>query len=158
MKVQYINSSNGIKNYENSVIAKGETNDCVVRAFASAFEIEYDEAHKIVAETFKRKPRKGTFGFCTTMNLMSKNGVKFNDKGIEMISHEYNTMLYYVTVKGHKTLRNTTTSYFIKKYPVGTYIVTVRGHAFTIKDGVVIGNYTDAKQTKKHINSAWKIA
>ena len=156
--MNYIATSKAIKGYKTSKLAANENNDCVVRAFASAFEIEYDEAHKIVAETFKRKSRKGTFGFCTTMNLMSKNGVKFNDKGIEMISHQYNTMLYYVTVKGHKTLRNTTTSYFIKKYPVGTYIVTVRGHAFTIKDGVVIGNYTDAKQTKKHINSAWKIA
>lgn len=157
MKTGYISSSNAIKGISNSEIARNENNDCVVRAFASAFEIEYDEAHKIVAENFKRKPKKGTFGFGAVMNLMSKNGIKFNDKGIEIITHQYNTMLYYVMVKGHKTLRNTTTSYFIKKYPVGTYIVTVKGHAFTIKDGVVIGNYTDAKQTKKHINSAWKI-
>jgi hypothetical protein len=66
-------------------------------------------------------------------------------------------MLYYVTVKGRKTLRRTTTGSFIKKYPVGTYIVTVRGHAFTIKDGVVIGNPSDGKKMKKHINGAWRI-
>lgn len=157
MKVQYIKTSEAIKGYDNSVIAKGETNDCVVRAFASAFEIGYDEAHKIIGDTFKRQPRKGTFGFGVGMNLMSKNGVKFNGKGIEIISYEYNTMLYYVMVKGQKKLRHTTTNSFIKKYPVGTYIVTVKNHAFTIKDGCIIGNLTDAKQMRKHVYSAWKI-
>ena len=157
MKVQYINSSNGIKNYENSVIAKGEANDCVVRAFASAFEIEYDEAHGIVAKEFRRVKRKGTFGFGVKMNLLDKNNVTFNGKKISKITHEYDSMLYSVKVNGVKTLRNTTTSYFLKKYPVGTYIVIVRGHAFTIKDGVVIGNYSDAKKTRKHILGAWKI-
>jgi hypothetical protein len=157
MKVQYINSSNGIKNYENSVIAKGETNDCVVRAFASAFEIDYDEAHNIVETIFKRKPKKGTFNFSSIMGLLGQNGRKFNNKGITKITHEYNTMMYYAKVKGEKVLRNTTTSYFLKKYSVGTYIVIVTGHAFTIKDGVVIGNYSDAKKTRKHILGAWKI-
>jgi len=157
MKVQYINTSEAIKGYKDSVIAKNEANDCVVRAFASAFEIGYDDAHKIVENKFCRKPRKGTFSFGYKMNMMSKNGDKFNGKGIKTITHEYNTMLYYVTVKGVKTLRNTTTNYFIKKYPVGNYIVVVRGHAFTIKDGSVVGNYSDAKQTKKHITGAWKI-
>ena len=33
----------------------------------------------------------------------------------------------------------------------------VRGHAFTIKDGVVIGNIEDGKKMKKHITGAWKI-
>lgn len=157
MKVQYINSSKGIKNYENSVIAKGETNDCVVRAFASAFEMEYDEAHGIVAKEFRRENRKGTAGFHLKMNLFDKNNVTFNGKKISKITHEYDTMMYYVKVKGHKVLRNTTTSYFLKKYSVGTYIVVVTGHAFTIKDGVVIGNYSDAKKTRKHIVGAWKI-
>lgn len=157
MKVQYINTSEAIKGYKNSVIAKSETNDCVVRAFASAFEIAYDEAHNFIAEKFKRQPRKGTFGFGTEMNSMSKNDVKFNRKGVKIITHEYDSMLYYVMVKGHKTLRSTTTNSFIKMYPTGTYIVTVKGHAFTIKNGYVIGNFSDAKQIRKHIISAWKI-
>ena len=33
---------------------------------------------------------------------------------------------------------------FIKKYPEGTFFIIVKGHAFTIKNGVVIGNYEDA--------------
>ena len=157
MKVQYIKTSDAIKGYQDSSIAKSETNDCVVRAFASAFEIGYDEAHNFIAEKFKRQPRKGTFGFGYGMNLISKNDVKFNGKGIEIITHEYGSMLYYVMVKGHKTLRSTTTNSFIKMYPTGTYIVIVKGHAFTIKNGCVIGNLSDAKQIRKHIISAWKI-
>ena len=50
-----------------------------------------------------------------------------------------------------------TTAKFLEKYPKGTYIVTVNGHPFTIKDGVVIGNTDDALQRKKVIYGAWKI-
>jgi hypothetical protein len=157
MEVQYISNNKGIKGYAESQIAKSETNDCVVRAFASSFEMEYDEAHKIVATEFKRRPRKGTFGFGTKMNLLAKNETKFNGKGVTKISHEHDTMCYYVNVKGRKTLRNCTLNYFLKNYGQGSYIVVVRGHAFTVKDGAVIGNTQDAKKTKKHILGAWKI-
>jgi hypothetical protein len=157
MKVQYISSSNAIKNINDSKLAKSEHNDCVVRAFATAFDLEYDESHEIVEKQFHRQKRKGTAWFHSKMSLIEKNEITFNGKKITKITHEYNTMLYYVTVKGKRILRNTTTSYFLKKYPVGTYIVTVNGHAFTIKDGVIIGNYTDAKQTRKVINGVWKV-
>lgn len=157
MKTEYISSTEFIKGAKESPLAKSECSDCVVRAIASAAEMDYDSAHQFVKEKFKRKNRKGTHGFGVTMNLMSKNGEKINGKSIEIISEQYNTMLYYVTVKGVKTLRNTTTSSFIKKYPKGTYVVTVNRHAFTIKDGVVIGNVEDGKKMKKHIQGVWKI-
>jgi len=157
MKVQYISSSNAIKGYTESQIAKSENNDCVVRAIASATDMDYDSAHEFVKETFKRKNGKGTFGFIQGMNLMSKNDKQINGKDIQIISEEYNTMLYFVVVKGVKKLRTTTTSSFVKKYPIGSYIVIVKGHAFTIKDGVIIGNIDDGKKMKKHIQAAWKI-
>jgi hypothetical protein len=157
MKVQYISSSNAIKGYTESQIAKSENNDCVVRAIASASDMDYDSAHQFVKETFKRKNGKGTFGFGCGMNLLSKNGKQINGKNIQIITEEHNTMLYYVVVKGVKKLRTTTTSSFIKKYSVGSYVVVVKGHAFTIKDGVVIGNLDDGKKMKKHIQAAWKI-
>jgi len=138
-------------------LAKSESSDCVVRAIASAAEMDYDSAHEFVKNKFKRENRKGTRGFSYGMNMMSKNGEKINGKSVETITEEHNTMLYYVTVKGRKTLRSTTTSSFIKKYTKGTYVVTVRGHAFTIKDGVVIGNVEDGKKMKKHITDVWKI-
>lgn len=157
MKTEYISSTEFIKGAKESPLAKSECSDCVVRAIASAAEMDYDSAHQFVKEKFKRKNRKGTYGFGVTMNLMSKNGEKINGKSIEIITEEYSTMLYYVVVKGVKTLRSTTTSSFIKRYPKGTYVVTVNRHAFTIKDGVVIGNIEDGKKMKKHIQGVWKI-
>ena len=46
---------------------------------------------------------------------------------------------------------------FIKDNPIGTFLVSVRGHAFTIKNGVVIGNVEDAIKTRKVLQSIWKI-
>ena len=157
MNKGYISSRDIIKGISDSIIAKSENNDCVVRAIATATDMDYDSAHKFTKEIFKRKNKKGTYGFVSTINLLSRENKQINGKSVKTITEEYNTMLYYVTVKGRKVLRHTTTGSFVKKYPVGTYIVTVRGHAFTIKDGVVIGNLADGKQMKKHINGAWKI-
>jgi hypothetical protein len=157
MEKGFISSSNAIKGYTESKIAKSEKNDCVVRAIASAADMDYDSAHQFVKETFRRKKGKGVTGFQYTMNLLSKSGGKFNGKNIQIITEEHNTMLYYVMVKNVKKLRQTTTGSFIKRYPIGTYVVIVKGHAFTIKDGVVIGNPEDGKKMKKHINAVWKI-
>lgn len=157
MDKKFISSSEAIKGCSDSVIAKSERNDCVVRAIASAYDMHYDAAHQLVKEKFHRQNGKGTRGFIYGMNMASKNDEKINGKSVEIITEEHNTMLYYVTVKGRKTLRKTTTGHFMKKYSTGAYIVTVRGHAFTIKDGVIIGNFDDGKKLKKHIEAAWKI-
>ena len=71
----YEATGKAIKGYENSVIAKNETNDCVVRAFASSFEIPYDEAHSIVATKFNRQNRKGTYGTSSTLVKISNEKV-----------------------------------------------------------------------------------
>lgn len=157
MKTNYISSSEAVKGVKESVIAQSETNDCVVRAFASAFDVDYDTAHAEVKKTFKREDRKGTRFFMGRMVNMGTNGYVFNDRKIETVKTDVFGMRYYVHTADGLTLRSTTTAYFLKKYPVGTYIVVVRGHAFTIKDGVVIGNLEDAKQRRKHITGAWKI-
>jgi len=157
MTTGYISSTEFIKGAKESPLAKSESSDCVVRAIASATEMDYDTSHQFVKEKFKRKNGKGTFGFHYGMNMFSKNNETINGKKVEIITEEHNTMLYFVVVKGIKKLRSTTTGSFIKKYPKGTYVVTVRGHAFTIKDGVVIGNSEDGKKMKKVIQCVWKI-
>lgn len=157
MKTNYISSSEAVKGVKESVIAQSETNDCVVRAFASAFDVDYDTAHAEVKKVFKREDNKGTRFFMGRMVAMGTNGYVFNDRKIETVKTDVFGMRYYVHTDDGLTLRNTTTAYFLKKYPVGTYIVVVRGHAFTIKDGVVIGNLEDAKQRRKRITGAWKI-
>ena len=42
---------------------------------------------------------------------------------------------------------------FVKLYDKGTYIIRVTGHAFTIKDGTVIGNPKDAEQIRKIVKN-----
>ena len=55
MKTEYISSTEFIKGAKESPLAKSECSDCVVRAIASATEMDYDSAHQFVKEKFKRK-------------------------------------------------------------------------------------------------------
>ena len=46
---------------------------------------------------------------------------------------------------------------FIEKYPTGKYFVIKKGHAFSIIDGVVIGNDDDGKHLRTKILFALKV-
>ena len=52
------NFKNGYAVSGSNETAKQEKNDCVVRAIANACDVNYDQAHKYVAETFDRKKVK----------------------------------------------------------------------------------------------------
>ena len=163
-KLPYESTGRAIKGYTDSATARTETNDCVVRAFASAFDVSYDYAHKYVAEEFKRKPRKGTYFTASKMVKLSKGMFKVNGKTINPMG-EFNTksiaypfsLAYDVKVKGEVVKRQMTVGTFVKKNPVGTFFVLVKGHAFTIKDGVVIGNVEDAIKTKRPMKAAFLV-
>jgi hypothetical protein len=161
-RLPYEMTSKAIKGYSESAIAKGETNDCVVRSFASSFEIPYDDAHKYVAEEFKRQPRKGTYGTSLRLVKMSNENVEVNGKKVHLVGYRFTpsmfgTLSYDVKVKGEIKKRNMTVGTFIKRNPIGTYFVIVSGHAFTIKNGVVIGNYEDSTRVKKVMKCAFEI-
>jgi hypothetical protein len=161
-KLPYEATSKAIQGYSESVIAKSENNDCVVRAFASAFDIPYDNAHKYVAEQFGRKPKKGTYGTVSKLVRMADNRTTVNYKkvypvGVRKSSTLINSLSYNVTIKGEKKLRQMTVGTFIKQNPKGTFFVLVRNHAFTIKDGVVIGNFEDSVKTKKIMRCAFEV-
>ena len=150
-QLPYINRTEGIIGYTESVIAKSETNDCFVRAVASAYEIPYDEAHTWVKEKFNRQNRKGTMSVSCKLATMQSKEEKFNNKEIKGIEK----LRAYVP-KTYKVKR-TTLNQFIKKYPTGTYIIIVRGHAFTLKNGAVVGNKGDATSMKKIVHDAFQI-
>jgi hypothetical protein len=161
-KLPYEATSKAIQGYSESLIAKSETNDCVVRAFASAFEITYDKAHKYVKEKFGRKDRQGTYGTVSTLNKMAENNTQVNYKKVKTLGKTikgtpFKSLSYEVKVKGEKVNRQMTVGTFIKQNPTGTFFVLVTQHAFTIKDGVVIGNYEDAVKTKKIMRTAFEI-
>ena len=157
-ELKYISTKDAIIGYSDSVIAKTETNDCVVRAISSAFEMHYDEAHQFVKVKFGRENRKGTRFFVGGMRRMVDDKVKINGKSFETMGGQFGQMSYDVKVKGQIVKRKMTTGTFIKKYPTGKYLVVVRGHAFSIIDGNVVGNYGDARMKKRVINNAFKIS
>ena len=148
-------SSSWIIGYSDSKIAKAETNDCVVRSFASAFKVTYDEAHQFVSSKFNRKPRKGTGRYVTIMNNMSSHSTNLFGKTLSRLG-DGNTRNSMRFTEGSK-MRNMTTFQFLKKYTKGTYMVMVSGHAFTIYNGVVIGNHEDVLKTKRVILHAWEV-
>ena len=150
-QLPYINRTEGIIGYSESTIAKSETNDCFVRAVASAYEIPYDDAHTWVREKFGRKNRKGTMAVSCKMATMSSLGQTFNGKSIKPIDK----LRSYDSV--NMKMKRTTLNQFIKKYSTGTYILIVRGHAFTLKNGAVIGNTQDATSMKKIVHEAFEI-
>ena len=150
-QLPYIQTSTAIIGYTESVIAKSECNDCFVRAVASAYETPYDTAHTWVKEKFGRKNRKGTMCVSSKMATFYVKGETFNDKSIKVIDN-----MRTIDKITHK-MKRTTLNQFIKKYPTGTYILIVKGHAFTLKDGAVIGNKGDATSMKKIVHDAFQI-
>jgi hypothetical protein len=83
------------------------------------------------------------------MNRMSDNKTRMNYKSTKTIDPKHLT-----TNNGKSKM---TVGTFVKEYDKGTYILRVAGHAFTIKDGTVIGNPNDADQIRKIVKNAWKI-
>ena len=161
-ELPYTKTSDAIVGYEQSQLAKTESNDCVVRAWASAFELPYENAHKIIEEQFQRKFKKGTMRFNSKMNQLSKMRALYNDKYLKILGEQTLSGLSYslaydVKVKGVTKKRKMTVGTFAKKYGTGTYIISIRGHAFTMKNGVVIGNQNDAKRLKAVIEQAWEV-
>lgn len=55
METGYISSTEFIKGAKESPLAKSECSDCVVRAIASATEMDYDSAHKLSRKNLKEK-------------------------------------------------------------------------------------------------------
>jgi len=150
-QLPYINRTEGIIGYTESAIAKSERSDCFVRAVASAYEIPYDDAHSWVRENFNRENRKGTLKVTVKMEQFSKEGKKLNEKTIKDI-------WFLKTIdKVTNKIKRTTLNQFIKKYPIGTYILIVKGHAFTLKNGSVVGNTNDATSMKKIVHNAFQI-
>lgn len=150
-QIKYAKPSEVIKGFTESLIAKNESNDCVVRAFASSCEVDYDRAHYFVKEKFKRQNRKGTANFYSTMRALIHvynarlNGKAFKEKDL-------------TDLKTKNKTKSATVGQFLKEYTKGTYLVVVRGHAFTIKDGVVIGNEGDATSLRRPFTAVYEVS
>lgn len=136
-----------------SEIAKNEKNDCVVRAIANAFKVNYDMAHVFVKENFDRKDGKGTLQATTVLKQLAQQPISFEpagqldlfnaDEKIVNIKHigdmpKVGGKLINKAYK-HKKVAYTVKA-FAQKFNRGTYIVMVHKHALAIENGIVIDN------------------
>jgi hypothetical protein len=175
-------SDDAIKGLKDSKVAKSETNDCVVCAFAAITETTYDEAHKYVKDTFDRPNRQGTPRFDSTMIRLSSYpllGMRYermtnhtettytkkrkvynwDTRNYEASSSEVTVNSRFVpliTTYGKTRLSRMTIGTFLKEYPKGRYLMHVRGHAFAIIDGVIVGNTCDSRRLRARITNAYK--
>jgi hypothetical protein len=148
-KIPYTKRNDGIIGYAESELARSETNDCVVRAIASSSNMAYDKAHKWVADNFNRKNREGTYLFHTCMNIVNQRNMRINRRKVHIIDREQ------LRTNGGKS--KMTVGTFVKNNTKGSFIIQVSGHAFTVKDGNIIGNLDDAIKTRRVILGAWRI-
>ena len=136
------NFKNGYEVANGSLLAKSEKNDCVVRAFANAFNITYDIAHSFTAETFKRMFRKGTKMTFDTLNKLGKVSFDLFQDTLFPITKEYKLKCIHNPINRSYTHKKVsfTVKTFCSKFNKGTFVVLVHKHALVIKDGVVVDN------------------
>ena len=147
------NFKNGYAVSQKSETARNEKNDCVVRAVANACDVNYDQAHKYVTDTFGRKKGQGTQLF--TLLLKTNKEMVFDEVGQLDMFNEGITRKIKPLGKGpkqggdmvnpkykHKPVAFTVKA-FAQRFNKGNFILAVNKHALAIKNGVVVdnGNY-----------------
>ena len=150
MKETPIKLSSRVLGEAESVIARQETNDCVVRALAAMSESTYDQAHAYAREVLGRKNGSGVkFG-------VLKDNIEKGMMGKSFIPVDVNTRY---KCYGEMVERQMTVGTFFKKASkTQTFLVVVKGHIFCMKEGVVVGgNYNDVAQLRKRIHKAWLV-
>ena len=141
------NFKNGYDVTLGSSLALNEKNDCAVRAFANAFNISYDVAHKFAEDKFARKAKKGVKGMFITLSKLGFasfdlfSNTLFPETrtyGIHPIARSKSGKLVNTDYTNKEV--NHTVKTFCAKFNKGTFIVMVAKHALVIKDGIVIDN------------------
>ena len=141
------NFKNGYDVTIGSSLALNEKNDCAVRAFANAFNISYDVAHKFAEDKFARKAKKGVKGMFITLSKLGFasfdlfSNTLFPETrtyGIHPLTRSKSGKVVNHTYR-HKEVSHTVKT-FCAEFNKGTFIVIVNKHALTIKDGIVIDN------------------
>lgn len=134
-----------------SAIARGENNDCTVYAFATAFDVPYDDAHKVLATCFKRKPKRGPKYWTLVKGLSNK--FTYAGKKVAEVLERPNT---FYTNQGKLTIRRMSLGTFAKTYTQGSYYVLISGHALAVQDGVIMDNLAKSR-LKAPVMVAFKV-
>jgi len=148
--------SQEVLNLTGNKLAQKETNDCVVKAIATAVETSYNDAHDFAKNYLMRNDRQGTHlntfapNICKEEMQVGRKTVKFKKLDKKRITNRYK-------VKGEIFDRQKTVKSFIKDNQKGTFIVTVAGHALTIKNGMIIDNVGEEFRPTRKVQGALKV-
>jgi len=154
-------------------LQESENNDCVVRALMHTLGITYAESHHLCETKLNRHPGKGVYTWLYLPKVKQAYGKKITQMGrVSRKSHDSSKTLTRTKKTKQQKWSNTKQKYvtkrvevqvpykvkeFIKEYPTGNYFVTVRGHAISIIDSQIIGNWNDGEKINREIQSAYKI-
>ena len=151
------NFKSGYEVSGSSATARNEKNDCVVRAVANSFGISYDQAHKFVADEFKRVKGNATYYTNAKMKKLTQNGynglIEFEPQGqLDLFDNDVKRVdvshLGDEPKRGGKLINKKykhkpvpyTVKTFAQEYNVGNYFVLVNKHALAINNGVIVDN------------------
>ena len=152
------------------LICQSETNDCVVRAISTAFAVSYIDAHRFCEVKLHRDHNQGVY----TNRYLSPVTQAFGKK-IKKLGKKREDCRILTRPMKHKTTKwsnakqkmiNTRVikqvqykvSEFMKEYSEGSYVVTVKSHAFALVNGVIVGNWNDDRKLNRKVMSAWKVS
>jgi hypothetical protein len=148
--------SQEVLNLATNKLAQKENNDCVVKAIATAIDASYNDAHDFAKNYLMRNDRQGTHlntfipNICKEEMTIGKKKVSFDKLSKQRITNRYK-------VKGEIFDRQKTVKSFIKDNQKGTFIVTVAGHALTIKDGMIIDNVGEEYRPTRKVQGALQV-
>jgi hypothetical protein len=153
------------------VLSSNESNDCVVRAITTAFDIDYIDAHHFCEHKLNRKSGQGTItslylpdvkqAFGKKIKQLGKLG-KFNDRyltrdkksKVEKYSHAKGKWVIKRVIKQVPYKVNE----FVKAHSEGRYLLVVNGHMFALIDGKIKGNWDDNQRLTRKVKSAYKVS
>jgi len=136
------NFKNGYSVTNGSVLAKGEKNDCSVRAVANAFNVTYDVAHAFCSNELGRKAKRGLKGMYSTLNALGSVTFDLFSNTLFPETKTYKLGCVSKPINSdytHKPVQYTVKT-FCARFNKGTYIVLVNKHALCIKGGIVVDN------------------
>ena len=155
-----------------SMLSDKEDNDCVVRAISHAFDVDYIEAHHFCEMKLHRVSGDGTYTQRYMPSIKQAFGKKLKQLGKASKYSDYRWVTRpqkskvekYSHAKSKWVIKREIVQVpykvneFVKAHSEGNYIITVKGHAFALIDGVIKGNWQDDKRLTRKVNSAYKVS
>jgi hypothetical protein len=152
--MKYINAKSIIKSTDTQ---SSEKNDCSVRAFTTALDVNYDSAHSYLKETFKREDKKGCKRMNYTAETLEGETQKIDDVQFDISVLPEDKVTNTYKLHGELIARKKTVKSFLKDFKEGIYLVLVSNHIFTVKNGLMIDNVGEEWRPTRKVESVLEL-